>query len=116
MLLRVASALVAVQGVFFVGYGCLEFWHISSARLTMGLTTGVFFAAYGALLLACSYAFTHRGGWARSPVVLTQGIAILVAWGFRGGDTTAIAGAVVVIAIVILIGVFAPSSRDAFDA
>lgn len=115
-LLRISAALVGLQGLFFLGYAVLEFWHISGTRLAMGLTTGAFFAVYGALLLACAFAFTHRGGWARSPVVLTQGIAILVAWGFRGGDTTVVAAVVVAIAIVILVGVFAPSSRDAFDA
>ena len=114
-LLGVSAVLVALEGLFFIGYAGLEFWHLSSGRLTMGLTTGAFFVAYGVLLLACAYAFTHRGGWARSPVVLTQGIAILVAWGFRGGDTTIIALAVVAIAMVILVGVFAPSSREAFD-
>ena len=111
----VSAALVGLQGLFLLGYGLLEFWHTSGDRLTMGLTTGLFFAAYGGLLLACAYAFVNRGGWARSPVVLTQGIAILVAWGFRSGDTTAIAAVVVVVAVVILAGVFAPSSRGAFD-
>lgn len=108
-----ATLLVAAQGCFFVGYAVLEVFHISGNRIAMGVTTSIFFAAYGGLLLACAYAFTRRDGWARSPVVLAQFITLLVAWGFRGGETTVVAVVVAAIALLTLVGVFAPSSAEA---
>jgi hypothetical protein len=114
--LLVSAVLVALQGFFFVGYAILEVLHLSGARLTMGLTTSAFFAAYGALLLAGAWAFTRGDGWARSPVVLAQIITVLVAWGFRGGETTVVAVTAAVIAIVSLAGIFHPASVSAFDA
>ncbi len=112
-LLVIATFLVATQGCFFVAYAILEVLHISSNRVAMGVTTSIFFAAYGALLLASALAFSRRDGWARSPVVLAQFITLLVAWGFRGGETTMVAVVLGAIALVTLVGVFAPSSAEA---
>jgi hypothetical protein len=112
-LLLLATVLVGGQGCFFVGYAVLEIFHLSSSRVAMGITTSIFFAAYGGLLLACAYAFMRRDGWARSPAVLAQFITLLVAWSFRGGETTLIAVAAAGVAVVSLIGLFAPSTATA---
>ena len=50
--LTVAASLVAVEGVLLVLLALVEAAHLSSARVTMGVTTAVFFAAYGAGLLS----------------------------------------------------------------
>jgi hypothetical protein len=111
--LVVAASLVAVEGLLLLGYAVLELASISSDRVAVALTTSVFFAAYGALLLAAAWAVTHGRSWARSPIVLAQLIQLGVAWSFRGGDTTAAAVAMAVVAVVVLAGMLVPSSLDA---
>jgi hypothetical protein len=111
--LVVAASLVAVEGILLLGYAVLELASISSDRAAVALTTALFFAAYGALLLAAAWSVTHGRSWARSPIVLAQLIQLGVAWSFRGGDTTVVAVAMAVVAVVVLVGVLAPSSIDA---
>ena len=113
--LVVAASLVAVEGILLLGYAVLELASISSDRLAVALTTGLFFALYGAVLLACAWAVTRGRSWARSPIVLTQLIQLGVAWSFRGGDTTVVAVAMAVVAAVVLVGMLLPSSIDALS-
>lgn len=113
--LVVAASLVAVEGVLLLGYAVLELASISTDRAAVALTTALFFAAYGALLLAAAWAVTHGRSWARSPIVLAQLIQLGVAWSFRGGDTTVVAVAMAVVAVVVLVGILLPSSIEALE-
>jgi hypothetical protein len=114
--LVVAASLVAVEGLLLLGYAVLELASLSTERAAVALTTSVFFAAYGGLLLACAWAVTHGRSWARSPMVLAQLIQLGVAWSFRGGDTTWVAVAMAAAAIVVLVGLLNPVSIDALDS
>ena len=111
--LTTAASLVAVEGAMMVLLALLELGSLDSDRLTMGLTTAVFFAAYGGGLLFGAWQLTRRASWARSPVVLAQLIQLGVAWNFRGGDTTWLAVALAVVALVVIAGVMHPASIDA---
>ena len=111
--LVVAASLVAVEGLLLLGYAVLELASISADRAAVAITTSLFFAAYGALLLAAAWAVTHGRSWARSPIVLAQLIQLGVAWSFRGGDTTGVGVAIAVVAVVVLVGLLVPSSIDA---
>ena len=111
--LVVAAALVAVEGLLLVGYAVLEALAITSGRVTMGATTAVFFLAYGAGLLLCGWGLWRVRAWARGPVVLAQLIQLGVAWGFRGGQTTVVALALGVVALVVVAGVLHPASTRA---
>jgi hypothetical protein len=111
--LLVAASLVAVEGGLLLVFAVLEIFSVGSGRLTMGITTALFFALYGAGLLACAWALSRRGSWARSPVVLAQLIQLGLAWNFRSGDTTLAAVAIAVVAVVVLAGVFHPASLEA---
>ncbi|MDI6909631.1 hypothetical protein [Nocardioides sp.] len=111
--LVVAASLVAIEALFLLGYAVLELSSISSDRVALAVTTSVFFAAYGALLLFCAREVARGRSWARSPIVLAQLIQLGVAWSFRGGDTTPVAIALAVVAVVVLAGLFAPASVDA---
>lgn len=113
--LVVAASLTAVEGLVLLGYAVLELASISSDRVAVALTTSVFFAGYGGLLLAGAWSLTHRRSWARSPVVLAQLIQLGVAWSFRGGDTTVVAVVIALVAVVVLIGLFVPSSLAALS-
>lgn len=116
VLLRVALTLVALQGLLLVGYAVLEAFAVSGGRVSMGVTTAVFFAAYGAGLLACAFALPRGRGWARSPIVLAQLIWLGVAWSFKGDPTTWVAVLVAVVAVLVLVGILHPESRRATDA
>jgi hypothetical protein len=108
-----AASLVAVEAIVLLGYAVLELFSVSSDRVAVAVTTGVFFAAYGALLLFCAREVTRGRSWARSPIVLAQLIQLGVAWSFRGGDTTPVAIVLAVVALVVLAGLLSPSSVDA---
>ena len=113
--LTVATSLVALEGTMLVLLAFLEIGNLSTQRLTMGLTTAVFFAAYGVGLLLCAWQLTRRASWARSPVVLAQLIQLGLAWNFRGGETTWIAVLLAVAAVVVVAGIFHPDSLDALS-
>ena len=108
-----AASLVAVEAILLLGYAALELSSVSADRVAVAVTTSVFFGAYGALLLFCAREITRGRAWARSPIVPAQLIQLGVAWSFRGGDTTPVAIALAVVAVVVLAGLFAPASVDA---
>ena len=111
--LIVAASLVAVEGLLLLVFAVLEVANLDADRVTMGATTSIFFAAYGAGLLLCAWSLVRGHSWARSPVVLTQLIGLGLAWSFRGGDTTGVAIAIAVVAAIVLVGLFHPASLAA---
>src|SRR5262245_7968715 len=94
--LLVAASLAAVEGLLLVAFAVVEAASISANRLAVGITTTVFLAAYGGLVLLCAWAVARGHSWGRSPLVLTQLIQLGVAWSFWGGDTKVVAGALAV--------------------
>ncbi len=113
--LVVAASLAAVEGLVIGVTGLVELVNLSSGRLTMGLTTTVFFAAYAAGLLFCAWQLNRGTPWVRSPLVLAQLIQLGLAWSFRGGSTLPIAIGLAVVALVVLAGLFHPASMKALD-
>ena len=111
--LTVAASLVAVEGVVLVLLAVLELASLNSARLTMGLTTALFFVALGAALVLCALLLVRHVSWARSPAVLAQLLQLGLAWSFRGEPTTWVAVGLAVVAGVVLAGIFHPASIDA---
>ena len=111
--LTVAASLVAVEGLVVVMLAVVELANLSSARLTMGLTTTVFFVAYGVALVGCGLLLARLSSWARGPAVLAQLIQLGLAWSFRGSPTTLVAIALAVVAAVVLAGIFHPASIEA---
>lgn len=111
--LLVAAVVAALEGVVLLGYAVLEWLSIDSGRAAVALTTGAFFAIVGVAVIACAWALTRGSSWARSPVVLAQLVALGLAWSFRGGDTTLVAVLLVVVAAVVLVGLFHPRSIEA---
>ena len=113
--LVVAASVAAVEGLVIGVYGLLEVVHVSPGRVTMGLTTAVFFTAYGALLVFCGWQLTRRAAWARGPVLLAQLIQLGLAWNFRDGDTLPVAIGLALVSVVVLAGLFHPASMRALD-
>ena len=111
--LTVAASLVAVQGMVLAILAVLEFANISDERRSLGLSTAGFFAGYGILLIGAGWALWRLHGWSRGPVLLTQLIALGLAWSLR--EHVAVAGALVLCAVIILAGMLNRASIEALD-
>lgn len=101
-----------LEAVVLVGLGVAELVSLSTVRLAMGLSTAAFFLGYGGLLLACARGMWRREAWGRSIVVMGQLIQLGVAWSYRAATPT-LALALAVTAVVVLFGIFHPSSLRA---
>lgn len=114
--LVMAASVAAVEGLMLVALALLELFSLSSSRLTMGLTTAAFFAAFGVLLIVCGWVVTRGQTWARGPILMAQLIGLGLAWNLRGGQTTLVAVAIVVVAAVVIAGLLHPASVEALNA
>jgi hypothetical protein len=113
--LAVAAGMVLVEGLLTVLFGISELFDLDSDRLVMGLTTTVFFLAYGGVLLACARGLHMVRSWARGPVLLSQLIMLGLAWNFKDGDTLPIAIGLFIAAAIVLLGLLHPRSIDALE-
>ena len=111
--LVVAASVVAVEAAMLVIFGVVELRSIETSKLTMGLTTSLFFGVYGVGLGLCAWQLYRLRSWTRAPVVLAQLIQLGVAWSFREGATTFVSVLLTVTALVVLGGVFHPASMRA---
>ncbi|HEX8779640.1 MAG TPA: hypothetical protein VF728_00530 [Nocardioides sp.] len=113
--LTTAASLVAVEGLVILLLAGAELVSLTSGRLTMGLTTAAFFAAYGVGLVWCAWAITRRVTWARGPILLAQLIQLGLAWNFWGGETTLVSVVIGLVAVVALAGMLHPASLEALE-
>jgi peptidoglycan/LPS O-acetylase OafA/YrhL len=110
-----AAGITLVEGLVTVMYGIGEAVHITSDRVVMGVTTAVFFVAYGAAMVICAWGLNRLRTWSRGPVLLAQLILLGLAWNFRDGDTLPIAIGMAVPAAIVLVGMLLPESVDALE-
>jgi len=113
--LTTAASLVAVEGMLVVLLAGAQLVSLTSGRLTMGLTTAAFLAAYGVGLVWAAWAVTRRETWARGPILLAQLIQLGVAWNYWGSDTALLCIGAAVVALVVLAGMLHPASLDALE-
>ena len=113
--LVVAASLVGLEAFLLTGLGILELANLRSIRLTMGVTTAVFFLAAAAALAWCAWALWRVRRWARGPVVMAQLIQLGLAWNLRDGSTRILAVGLAVVAVVVIIGLLHPSSTDVLE-
>lgn len=111
--LTVAASLVAVQGMVLVALSALELTSISPERVSMGVSTAVFFLLYGIALLACAWGLTRRAAWSRGPVLITQLIQLGLAWNLRDVPLPAVVLAVT--AVVALAGMLHPTTVEVLN-
>jgi hypothetical protein len=109
--LLVAAAVVALQGIGLVVLAVVGLVDLVPSRIEVGVSVSVFFAVYGAALLACAWALVGRRGWARGPVMLTQLIQLGLAWNTR--DDPLLSVPLAVTALVALVAMVQPSSIQA---
>lgn len=113
--LTVATSLVALEAVCLVLFGLAELRALSATKIAMGITTSLFFVAYGVGLGLVAWLLHRLRSWARAPVVLAQLIQLGVAWSFRSGATAPVSVALSVVAVLVLLGVLHPASLRAVD-
>ena len=113
--LATAAGLTLIEGVLTFVFGITEVVSLDSDRLVMGLTTSLFFMAYGAVLILCAWGMNTLRPWSRGPVLLAQLIWLGLAWSFRTGDTLPIAIGFAVVAVIVLAGLLHPRSIDALE-
>ncbi|MEO7421215.1 MAG: hypothetical protein ABIU87_02335 [Ornithinibacter sp.] len=113
--LAAAAGLTLVEGFLTGAFGLAEAANLDSDRLVMGLSTALFFAAYGVVLLVCAWGMNTVRAWSRGPVLLSQLIWLGLAWNFRSGDTLPVAIALAVVAALVLAGLLHPRSIDALE-
>src|SRR4051812_6613684 len=113
--LGVAAGVTFVEGLLTVLFGITEVVSLDSDRLLMGLTTSLFFLAYGIGLLVCARGLHMVRPWARGPVLLSQLIWLGLAWNFKEGSTLPIAIGLAVTAAIVLAGLLHPRSIDALQ-
>ena len=111
-----AAWVVALEAILLVLFGLAELRALTSSKATMGITTSLFFAVYGVGLGWFAWQLRRLVSWTVAPVVLAQLIQLGVAWSFRGGSTTAVAVALVVLGALVLAGIFHPASLKALYA
>jgi len=109
----VAASLVGVQAVVLLVLAVLESANLADDRRSMGLSTAIFFAAYGVVLLAAAWALHRRSGWARGPALITQLIVLGLAWNEREHPVAAIG--LVVCAAIVLAGMLHPDTIAVLD-
>ncbi len=113
--LAAAAGLTLIEGLLTFLFGITELVSLDSDRLLMGLTTSLFFLAYGAVLMLCAWGMNTLRPWSRGPVLLAQLIWLGLAWSFRGGDTLPLAIGFAVVAALVLAGLLHPRSIDALE-
>ncbi len=108
--LVVAATVTGLEGLFIIALAVLEAASLSGERVVMGLTTTLFFAAYGATLMACGWLITRGHTLARGPILLAQLIQLGIAWNLRSEGSALIAPAAAVVALIVLVGMLHPAT------
>ena len=108
--------LVGLEGLFMCVLAVLEVVALDSGRVTLGITTGLFFLVLGAGLALCAWGLFRVRSWARGPVVAVELIGVLLSFSFWGGETTLIAVVILLVSVAVLVGVLHPASTRALAA
>lgn len=112
--LTVAASVVAVEGIVLVLLAVLEFASVSSDRVGLGVSTAGFLMAYGVVLLAAGWGLFRRSSWSRGPVLITQLIALGIAWNVR--EQLPVAIGLVLCAGIVLAGLLHPDTIEALES
>jgi hypothetical protein len=111
----VAASLTAVEAFVLAGLGLLELASLRSVRLTMGITTTLFFLAAAVGLGWCAWSLWKVRRWARGPVVMAQLIQLGLAWNLWAGSTKPLAIGLAVVAVVVVLGLVHPASTEVLE-
>ena len=114
--LTVAASLAGVEAVALTVLALLETASLSTERLTLGVTTTLFFLAAAAGLGFCAWSLWRVRRWARGPVVMAQLICLGLAYNLWQADRAAVAVALALVGLVVVAGLLHPASTDVLEA
>lgn len=112
--LSLAIVVVGLESGALLVLAGLELAAFSTERVSLGVSTTVFFLLFAAFLALSAWGLARSSSWARGPVVLAQLIALGLAWNFRD-DFSSVSVALSVAAVAALVGVLARSSTAALE-
>jgi hypothetical protein len=113
--LAIAALLVTGEGAVAAVFGRAVLVAGDDLTAVQNLLVTGFFFACAAALAVCALGLWVGRRWARAPVVFAQLLQLGVAWSFFSGSTLGVALALLVVAVVVLGLVLAPSSTVAFN-
>ncbi len=101
--LTVVAALAAVEGLALVVVGLVLAVRalLGDGELRSALTGGLTLVALGVIPLAAARGLLARRSWSRGPAIITQILALPVAWQFLQADSVLIPGGVVLAVVAI---------------
>ena len=111
----VAASLTALEALALAVLGVLELANLRAIRLTMGLTTSVFFLVAAAALAWCAWSLWKAHRWARGPVVMADLIVLGLAWNLRDADTVLLPVGLALVAVVGIAGLLHPETTAVLE-
>lgn len=108
ILLGIAAVVVAVESLAYVVLAVLDLADVSSERLGLGVGAGILLGIYGVGQLFAAWRVLQGESWARSPLVVTHLIQLLLAWNLRNEDSPWLAILMGGCAVVVLGCLLAP--------
>jgi hypothetical protein len=112
--LIVAASVVALEALGYVAVGITEWAVTDFHKPVVGLSTGLFFVAFGIFLGFCAWRLLKLNSWSRAPIVMTQLIQIPVGISFWGGGwTNSVTIGMMLLSVIVLAGIFHPQSLEA---
>jgi hypothetical protein len=108
-----AAVLAALEGLVALAFGVAEIFQVRLFRAVVGVGVAFFMVGFAVLLFAAARGLLRARRWARAPVVVVQLILLPVGWGFRGGQTTPVAVAMIIVALLTLVLILHPRSTQA---
>ena len=110
-----AAALVALEALGLLVLAVLEVANLRSIRLTMGVTTTVFFLVASAGLAWCAWSLWKARRWARGPVVMAQLIQLGLAWNFRDVGGLVLPLSLALVALLVIVGLLHPATTEVLE-
>lgn len=104
-----------MEAFVLLALGVLEVANLRSIRLTMGVTTSLFFLAAAAGLAWCAWSLWRARRWARGPVVMAQLIQLGLAWNFRDVWSLVLPLGLAVVALVVIAGLLHPATTRVLE-
>ncbi len=106
VLVLVAGLIIVVEAVVYLSLAALDLRDSGSGQLSSGIGVALVLVAYGVAQLVAIRFLLRGAAAARSPLVVTQILQLLVSTSLRDNSTLALS--VAVPAVVVLVCVLAP--------
>jgi hypothetical protein len=104
-----------VEAIACLVFAVLDAVHVTSGELQFGLTAAGFFVLYGLALGWCAWGLWNRKRGARGPVLFSELALLGLAWNAAHAGNVVLTVAMVIAAVVVLVGLVSPASVAALE-